>query len=206
MKKLLTMISLFGLVCLVLPRFLSAACPVQLSPEDYTYFKTYQLYKDAPKLANLPDAKKRVKIAENLKISVSRLNTAIQNGLKAGNNIEELVKTSIQEALAETPLKDKVLDVTINTQTEHAVAFIKWRAQNPLDFDKEACYGAFSVKEGGPFISIAVLWAVNNNDVTVFSAKAGRSAFEKISKSQINNFASTRYIKMFEEVKRGPQK
>ncbi len=181
------------------------AAPVEMTAEEYTQYRTYMNLRDAPKLAKLSDKQKRAKIAASINITPGALDAAIAKGEVKAAGIEERTVAGVKEELEKTPLKGRIKEVTINTETEQAVLFVKWQAANALDFDKEACHVAAAVKAGGHIVSLVVLWAVNGNDATVFSAKVGRSAFMRINPASINSFASTRYIKMFEDVKRGIQ-
>jgi hypothetical protein len=182
-----------------------ATAPVEMTAEEYQIYKTYQEINGDPKLASMAEKVKRQKVADATKTTVKVVDAAIEKGKQFGEGIGDRTAEAIKTELAATPIGSRVLDLKVNTETDRAVAFIKWRAQSTLDFDKEACWAGLAVKEGGHIISIMVVWAVNSQDVTVFSAKADRSALLKIQKSSIPNFASTRYIKMFEEVQRGPQ-
>ncbi len=181
------------------------ATPPEMTADEYTQYRTYLNLRDAPKLAKMSDKQKRAKIAASIHITTAQLDAAIAKGETHGQGLEERTVASVKEELNKTPLKERIKEVTINTETEQAVLFVKWQAASALDFDKEACHIAAAVKAGGHIVSLVVLWAVNGNDATVFSAKVGRSAFVRISPASINSFASTRYIKMFEDVKRSAQ-
>lgn len=183
----------------------TATNAIELTAEEFTQYRTYVNLKDAPKLANLPEKQKRAKIAQSINITPAQLDVAIEKGEKAGDGIGDRTVAAVQAELAKTPLKGRVKEVTIDTSSEQAVIFVKWQAGNALDFDKEACHVAAAVKAGGHIVSLVVLWAANANDVTVFSARVGRNAFTKINPATINSFASSRYIKMFEQVQRGPR-
>lgn len=184
----------------------ATAGPVEMTADEFQYWHTYKNLQDAPKLVKLSEKAKRAKIAHHLKISPKALDAALAKGEQYGAGIEERTATAMKTALETTILRGRVKEVTINSDADQAVAFVKWEARSPLDFDKEACWTAWAAAEQGHIVKILVVWAVNNSDATVFSAKVGRTAFTKIHKSRINSFASTRYIKMFEDIKRGPQK
>ena len=193
------------LTTLFLTSTLVSANTVDMNADEFRYWRTYVQLQNAPKLKPLTENAKRAQIAKHLKISPAQLSEAIAKGEQHGEGIEQRTAEAISKALETTMLKGRIQDLTINTDTDQAVAFIKWTARSPLDFDKEACWAAWAVGEAGHIVNILVLWAVNAADATVFSAKVGRTAFTRIHKNRINSFASTRYIKMFEDVKRGPE-
>lgn len=178
---------------------------IEMTAEEFSQFRTYVNLKDAPKLVNLAEKQKRAQIAKSINITPAQLDAAIAKGEAAGEGLVDRTISAVQAELDKTPVKGRIKEVTVDTSTEQAVMFVKWQAANALDFDKEACHVAAAVKARGHIVSLVVLWAVNNNDATVFSAKVGRQAFTKINPATINSFASTRYIKMFEEVRRGLQ-
>lgn len=199
------MATVFLTTLLATSQLAAQTAPVELTADEFNQYRTYVSLKDAPKLANLAEKQKRAKIAQSINITPAQLDAAIAKGEKAGEGLVDRTVAAVQAELQKTPLKGRVKDVSIDTSSDQAVIFVKWQAANALDFDKEACHIAAAVKAGGHIVSLVVLWAANANDVTVFSAKVGRPAFSKINPATINSFASTRYIKMFEEVRRGPQ-
>jgi hypothetical protein len=86
------------------------------------------------------------------------------------------------------------------------VAYVKWKCGDQRDVDEEAAWVAWAVNQGGGVVKTAGVWCVNEIDTKLFSAKIGRASFERIRKEAIERFASSRYIRLFEEVKRGPHR
>ena len=113
---------------------------------------------------------------------------------------------AVRAALASTPVAKQVASVEVNVSTGHAVAFVKWRCGDARDVDKEAAWVAWGVADAGTVVKTLGLWCVNEIDTKLFSAKIGRECFERISRETIDRFATSRYIRLFEEVRRGPHR
>ncbi len=177
-----------------------------VSPTDYQLYMDWKDGREDPRLEKFSEEAKLKKIAKNLRVKTKDLKAAIRR-------VEPLVATlatdtekAIRAELDKTQIKSQISTVDINTQTGHVIAFIKWKCGDARDFDKEAAYVAWAVSEGGQVVKTAGVWCVNEIDTKLFSAKIGRAAFERIRKESIERFATSRYIKLFEEVKRGPHR
>jgi hypothetical protein len=176
----------------------------EVTPAEYGYYMDWKDGREDPRLEALSDDKKLAKIAQNLGIKPAELKKAIDKVERVAPTIAADSQQAIMAAAQDTPLKGRVVEVHVDADQGHVVAGFKWRCGDDRDLDKEAAFAAWAVSEGGPVVKTLVLWCTNEIDTKLFSAKIGRPGFEKVMKDQIERFASSRYIKLFEEVKRGP--
>ena len=201
-KKSFAIVLLMGLAT-------SQALAVQ--PEEITA-REFQLYMDwkegceDERLAEVSEDVRYKKIAKNLGVSAKELKATVAKVEPLAKDIPEATKRAIAAAMKATPINGRHLETLIDAEQGHVVGGVKWRCGDARDIDKEAAYVAWAVAEGGQVIETLALWCVNEIDTKLFSAKIGRNGFARINKSGIERFASSRYIKLFEGIKRGPHK
>jgi hypothetical protein len=176
----------------------------EITPVEYERYMDWKEGRLDPRLEKLSEDQKLAKIAASMGIKPAELKKAVDKVTPVAPSIAADSERAIQASAQETPLKGRVLEVHVDADQGHVVAGFKWRCGDERDADKEAAYAAWAVNEGAPVAKTLVLWCVNEIDTKLFSAKIGRTAFEKVQKDQVDRFATTRYIKLFEEVKRGP--
>jgi len=174
-----------------------------VSPEEFSLYREYVIARDDTRLEKYNAKAKIKKIARSLGVSGKQLQAAIDKLDPLIGTLQADTEKAIRAALDQTPLKKVILKVEVNLETEHAVAFIKWRCGDPRDHDKEGAYVAWAVSEGGEVVKLLGLWCVNSIDTKLFSGKIARPALGRVNKSGIERFASSRYIRLFEDVKRG---
>ncbi len=185
------------------PAYAHARGP-EVAPRDYQLYMDWMDGRQDPRLAGLSDDVKRVKIAKTLGVSAAELKQVVDRIAPLAPTLARDTERAIASAGAETALKARVLEVHVDAEQGHVVAGFKWRCGDSRDVEKEASYAAWATAEGGPVVKTLVLWCVDEHDTKLFSATIGRTAFERINKAGIERFAASRYIKLFEEVKRGP--
>ena len=86
------------------------------------------------------------------------------------------------------------------------MAYVKWRCGDLRNVDAEAAYVAWAVADRGEVVNLVGLWCVDANETKMFSGQIGRSAFTKVRKARIPQLAASRYIRLFQDVKRGPHR
>lgn len=182
---------------------LALAAGPDVSPEEFNLYREYVIGRDDTRLEKYNDKAKLKKIARSLGVSTKQLKGAIDKVEPLIESLQADTEKAIRASLDQTSMKKAVLKVEVNLETEHAVAFVKWRCGDPRDHDKEAAYIAWAVADGGPVIQLLGLWCVNSIDTKLFSGKIARPALGRVSKTGVERFATSRYIRLFEDVKRG---
>ena len=175
-----------------------------VSPADYQLYMDWRDGREDPRLEAQSEEQKLARIAKSLNVKPADLKRVVERIDKVAATLAADTEKAIQQALAETALKGRVLEVHVDAGQGHVVAGLKWRCGDTRDADKEAAWAAWAANDGGRVVQTLVLWCVNDVDTKLFSAKIGRAGFEKVAKDGIERFATSRYIKLFEDVKRGP--
>jgi hypothetical protein len=171
-------------------------------------FKTYHDYLDAlkdPRVQKLKGAKRLPAIARNFGTTVPKLKAAIKRGEDLGG-AEAIGKASvdaIQASVAGTPLEGRLGDVRVDTTDSHVVTYVSWKADKGDALEQEACLLAARVKKAAPISADLRLWATDpqNQDHKMFDGMITGEAAQNIREARIADFATTRYIKLFEHVK-----
>ena len=179
---------------------------VGVSPEEFSLYMDWKDGQEDPRLQELDEAVRMKKIAKNLGVKVTVLEAAVTKVSGAVAGLAPSTTSAIREALIKTPLSKRVLDVELNTDTRHAVAYVKWRCGDLRNVDAEAAYVAWAVADRGQVVNLLGLWCVNDQETKMFSGQIGRAAFTKIRKARIPQLAQSRYIRLFQDVKRGPHR
>ncbi|OGQ91759.1 MAG: hypothetical protein A2289_11945 [Deltaproteobacteria bacterium RIFOXYA12_FULL_58_15] len=205
-EELSVLLRFFVIAAVLGGAFPAGAKGPEISPEEFSMYSDWKEGCEDPRLEKFDEAAKLKKIAKNLGVSSKQLQANIDKvepllvELKAGT------EAGIKEELEQTPIGKQVVSVELNLDSGHAVAWVKWRCGDERDRDKEAAHVAWATSQGGPVVKILGLWCVNEIDTKLFSAKIGRPALDRINKATIERFATSRYIKLFEEVRRGPHR
>ncbi len=182
----------------------SAAKAATITAEEYAIWVDWRDGREDPRLEKDSEAIRKKKIAAQLGVNVKALEAAIGKVEPVAGTIVKETEQAIRATLDGTPLKGKILDVSIDDSQSHVVAYVKWRCGDVRDIDKEASWAGWAVGDAGKLAKTIGVWCVNDGNTKIFSAKLATSAAAKIGKSSIERFAGSRYIKLFEDVKRGP--
>jgi hypothetical protein len=177
--------------------------PVQMTEAQYRLYFDYQGALNDPRVAKLPEAKKLPAIAHNFKVTVPVLHTALEKGQQYGPEIANIGKAceeAIREGVKGTPLEDRLTAVQLDVSDSHAVAYITWTVDKPEMIDQEACFLAARAKKVAPIWADLKLVGLDPRDKNVkrFDGLITGDAATKIREARVADFATTRYIKLFE--------
>lgn len=175
----------------------------EISAQEYATYIDWRDGRDDPRLKDASDELKLQKIAKSLGMKPAHLQTIIDRVAPVAKTIARDTESVVQTALRETPLKGRVVEVHVDANQAHVVLGIKWRCGDSRDADKEAAFAGWAAARG-TIVRTVVLWCVDAQDTKQFSARAAASGLGRIDKGQIDRFAASRYIRLLEEVKRGP--
>ena len=182
------------------------AAGTSVSPTEYALFKDWQEGETDETLVEDDEETRTKKIAKNLGVTIEELEAAVAKVKAVESTLGSSTAAAVRDSLGQTPMVGRLLEVEINTETRHVVAYVKWRCPDKRDIDLEAAYVAWAIGDSNPLVKVLGLWCVNEIDTKLFSAQIGREAFTKIRKSSIPRFAASRYIRFFQKIKRGPHR
>jgi hypothetical protein len=183
--------------------------PVQMTEAQYRLYFDYLGALTDPRVVKLAEAKRLPAIAHNFKVTPAVLKVAVEKGQQYGPeiaNIGKVCEEAIREGVKGTPLEDRLVAVQLDVSDAHAVAYVTWTADKPEMIDQEASFLAARVKKVAPIWADLKLVALDPRDKAVkrFDGLITGDAALNIRENRIADFATTRYIKLFEKPRTPP--
>ncbi|MGI5861318.1 MAG: hypothetical protein ACOX6T_04575 [Myxococcales bacterium] len=174
--------------------------------EEFKLWRDYQDALEDERVKKMPDNKRFGAIARNFKVGEKDLRAALEKGEKHGESIGKLAEEAIRAALADTEIGPRLQSVRVDTSAAHVVTYLVWKAAKPdaVAIDQEVCLAAARAYQASPITSTFKFEVRDNvsGSLKVFEGLISRSAAGRIRESSIVDFASTRYLKLFEKVSR----
>lgn len=195
MRRLLS----FALV--VLPAVALARQPIELSQEEFKMFRHWQKAMNDPRVEKIKPGKRNAAIAKDAKFKLKAMEAAVAKGEAAGD-LKAKCEENLNEGLGEK-FAGRVGKIIVDTDEPHAVAYVQWHNENIAQLEEEASLAASIAAAECPIVSTITVYAQDkaNPKSRVFQALISRSAASKINAGRAKDFADTRYIRLFENVK-----
>jgi hypothetical protein len=189
-------------LALLLCRSLAVAAPITLSTEDFKMYRHYLNALQDPRVQKMKESGRLGAIAKDAGYKVNELKAAIARGEAAGDlkvRCEENLKAELQNTEVGQRLSKAEADLTV----PHAVAYVQWLNENPANLEEEASALASAASRACPVVSSIQVWAMDgaHPKTRTFQGLISRSAAANIKPERIRDFADTRYIRLFENVK-----
>ncbi len=195
-SRILSVVLGAALFVAALPGIASAA----VSRSDFkTFLETRDAMQDE-RVQKMPEAKRLPEIARrNFKMKADALQSILDRVEADGGEtgVAKEVKVAIEAALAGTDLKAKIQEVRVDTSSPHVVTYIKW-AGTPGKVDQEASLVALKAGAASEVPSTFYLWAVDKKGGDLWRAKIGADRTHNIREDRIEDWAATRYVRLFE--------
>lgn len=183
----------------------------EITPEDFygaAYFKNAL---EHPKVAAAANERRQIAmVARDMGWNRRKLAAAIEKVRSLPGEPTELAKKAFLDAVAESRVEGRVLDVLFNdSEPKHVVMYVRWRGSKAKEAIKEASTIAHLVGIHAPFVSTLSLAAIHPkapdaSKKSVWQAKISRTSMERINPSRIETYAERMYTRMFEELKALP--
>jgi len=175
-----------------------------MTEQQYRLYFDYLGALNDPRVMKLKEPQKVPAIAHNFHVTPAVMRAAVEKGLQYGPELAAIGKAcedAIREGLKGTPLEDRVTAVQLDVSDVHAVAYVTWTADKPELIDQEASFLAARVKKVAPIWADLKLVALDPRDKGLkrFDGLITGDAALNIRESRVADFATTRYIKLFEK-------
>jgi hypothetical protein len=176
--------------------------PVELTAEEFKMYRHHQQALEDPRVQKLKPESRDAAIARDAKYKLKDMQKAIERAEAAGD-FKAKCEASIKEAVSVGKLKDRVGKVEVDISEPHAVAYVQWLNESPEKLAIEASLVAAHTNAACPILSTIQVWAQDkaNQKARVFQALISSSAAAKINAEKAEDFAQTRYIRLFEKLK-----
>lgn len=189
--------------CLSLFSAIASAGDVNVTREEFMAVSEFKALKQNPKNAKAADAKLKQQASKTAGLKPEQFDAAQKKVDDFGDQLGKKAEAALKARLEASIVAKRVGTVVVDVSQAHVVVGVSWKQGNVLDLEDEAATVAGIVKEEVPFVSTLAVWATEGADKKVFSAKIGHTPMQNINLAKIKDYAKTRYIKFFEEVKRG---
>jgi hypothetical protein len=190
------------LAAVLLPAVSFAAAPVELTQEEFKMFRHWQKAMNDPRVEKIKPGARNAAIARDARFKLKDMEQAIARGEAAGD-LKAGCEASIREALSGTDLGGRLGTIDVDTSEPHAVAYVQWMNAQPSKLEEEAALAAVQTAKSCPLLSTIQVWAQDASapKVRVFQGLISQTAAARINPERIKDFASTRFIRLFENVK-----
>lgn len=176
------------------------AAGADVSREDFkTFLETRDALQDE-RVQKMPDGQRLNAIAQkNFKMKPGVLQAILDRVEAEGGEkgVASKSKAAVDQALAGTPVKERVKEVRIDTGSPHVVTYITWVPEEGK-LEQEAALIALKAGAADKVTSTFVLWATDANGKSVWQAKIGADRTDRIREDRIPDWAATRYLRLFE--------
>lgn len=171
-----------------------------MEADDYRLYRRYEAALRDPRVEAIPEAHRMRRIARNFDVSLRRLREVVELGDEIAEGQLERQEHTIKEALEETPVKGRVRSIELVERRGIVVAYVGWIATEQDRVVPEAAYIAKAVADAAPVVNLVAMWGCLGRH-KVFTARIQTSSASRFRLSRIDDFAETRYIRLFEEVR-----
>lgn len=182
------------------------AADLPMTAEEFGLWRDYQGALTDARVQKMPEKQRLPAIAKNFQANEKKLRDAVEKGEKYGEGIAQQVQESTKAALAASELAARIKEIKVDASAAHVVAYLTWTAATPEAVDKEACLAAVTAVKANPLVATLKLDVRDPSDdkKSLFEALISRANAQRIQEDKIVDFASTRYLRLFEKVKRVP--
>ncbi|MBI5546287.1 MAG: hypothetical protein HY901_20565 [Deltaproteobacteria bacterium] len=188
---------------LVLPA-VGCGADLPMTAEEFGLWRDYQSAISDPRVQKMPEKQRLPAIAKNFRAAEKTLKEAVEKGEQYGEGIGAQVQALTRGALSSSDFAARIKEVRVDTSAAHVVAYVTWVATTHETIDREACQAASKVFKSNGLIKTLKIEVLDPDDEKkrLFEALIGRENAGRIDEERIVDFASTRYRRLFEKVKR----
>ena len=177
----------------------AAVDPRAMSADEYKVYRDYQSALKDPRVQKMPAPKRLPAIARNFHLPETKLERIVAVGEKSADGLVKANEAAARAALERSPLAGRISSVELVDQLGRVVAYVSWKNLDKARLPQEASHVAKTVVQAAPLVSIVAVWSCMGTTKT-FTAKIRASAAEHIDEARIEDFAATRYLRLFEDV------
>jgi hypothetical protein len=178
------------------------AVDLPMTAEEFALWKDYTDALSDERVLRKPEKERLPAIARNFKVPEKKLREAVRKGEEHGKDIGGLAERNARDSLSATPVGGRIKELRVDTSNSHVVTYVTWLVDRADQLDEEASLIAARCARNAPLASTLSLRAVDGADRQAFSAIISNAAALRINEARIQDFAHTRFIKLFEKVER----
>lgn len=194
-------------VALLLPTLYSTAgraADLPMNAEEFRLWRDYQSALEDPRVQKKPEKERLPAIAKNFKVSEKVMREALAKGEEHGDQMAKLSEAAIRAAFADSELGARIKELRVDASAAHVITYLVLTGEKHETVDREVCLAASRIQKFSPLTSTIKLEVLDPLDASqkLFEGIISADNASRISERSIVDFASTRYIKLFEKVHR----
>ena len=184
---------------------------VDMNEDEYRLYCGYLDELGKPEIQKLSGSKRDKAIAGKAKVKPAVLLAAVAKGEKAGSTCAEIGKRAEADTKAalETALPGRINVVTLDfSDPSHVVALVSWSGIDKKKVVEEAAAIAYAIADQAKLTKTIAIRAVDPaatdktaDEAMWWEAKITHGQASRIDKTKIADYATTRYLRLFDGCK-----
>jgi hypothetical protein len=182
----------------------ATAADLPMSVDEFKLWRDYLAALEDPRVQKMPEKQRLPAIARNFKVSEKVLRKAISSGEQHGADMGRLSEEAIRAAFGDTEIGPRIKELRVDASAAHVITYLTWLGERPELLEREACLAAARIQKASPLTSTIKLEVIDplDGERKLFEGLISAQNASRIKERSIVDFASTRYIKLFEKVAR----
>lgn len=184
------------------PLMARAVEPLTLSEEEFKMAQHYRLALNDDRVQAMKPEARMAAIAKDAGYKLKDLQKAVEKAEGAGD-LKARCESNLKELVAAGPLAGRIGRLEVDVTAAQAVTYVQWFNEEQRDLAVEASFAAARAAEACPIASTITVWAQDKGapKLRVFQALISTPSARRINVEKVKDYASTRYLKLFEKVK-----
>lgn len=173
-----------------------------LSREEFRMYRYYLTALEHPAVKRMRLESRAPAIARDGHFKLKELEAAVSKGEGEGD-LKARCEQAVRASLREGPLAGRLGRVEADVMDPHAVLYLQWFNEDVTQVEEEAAFAVAQAVRACPLVSTIQVWAQDKGRPTarVFQGLISGQRAERFRTSDVADFADTRYLRAFEQVK-----
>ncbi len=194
------LIQILSLCCALLFVRGIQADPAAMTPDEYKLWVDYQNALEDPRVQKMKPRVRLIKIARNFRVKLPVLKKAIAKGEKFAEGLVAENQTGAETALKASKVGAQITSVELVDVEGVVIGYVSWKATKKDRLTFDAAYLAQAIGDAAPITNTWAMWACMGKK-KVWTGMIRPSAASRIDLARIEDFALTRYLRLFEDVR-----
>ncbi|MDF1562165.1 MAG: hypothetical protein P1V51_03930 [Deltaproteobacteria bacterium] len=173
--------------------------PAAMTAKEYKLYKDYLNALEDPRVQKMKAAQRLPRIARNFGVTTPELKKAVTKGEKSAEGLVAANQADAEKALKASEVGGQITSIELVEVDGTIVGYVSWNAAQKERLTHDAVYLAQAISESAPLTNVWAMWACMGKK-KVWTGMIRPSAANRIDAARIEDFAQTRYLRLFEEV------
>jgi len=175
------------------------ADPGAMTAKEYKLWVDYKNALEDPVVKKFRPKQRLPKIARNFRVKLKVLKHAIAKGEKFGAGLVAENQAGAEKSLRASKVGAQITSVELVEVDGVVIGYVSWNAKDKDRLTQDATYLAQSIAAAAPLTDTWAMWACMGK-TKVWTGMIRPSAAARINLGRVEDFAQTRYLRLFEDV------